>query len=543
MIVSRILVALAFVLSLTGGAQSEDLATAIAAARVAVLPTLDPADARDVEAVYARTVRPAVWMDAAGRLTGHARAGLALVSHAATDGLEAADYGATDLAAFAAAIDSSATVAPAVAARFDVGLTASVLRYYRHLHLGRVDPRSLGLQIEVPDDGHDFAEALNRAIEAGRIAETAVQLSPPVGQYRALKDALARYRALAADAPTPPEFAVTVRPGDVFAGVDALKQLLVVLGDRPADGPIAFDGVYDEETRRAVERFQARHGLTVDGVIGRETAAALSVPIAQRVRQIELGLERLRWLPDLRRGRLVAVNIPMFRLWAWDNVPSASPPALSMSVIVGRALNSRTPVFAASLQYVVFRPYWNVPSSILKSEIRPEIRTDVEYLTRQNMEIVRGPADGSPVIEPTPEHIDELGAGQVRVRQRPGPKNALGLVKFMFPNRNDVYMHSTPATELFTRSRRDFSHGCIRVEDPVGLARWVLGRDPAWTTSDVEAAMHGADNRRVDLAEPVQVVIFYTTAVVEPADGAVHFAGDLYGQDAELDRALARRRR
>jgi murein L,D-transpeptidase YcbB/YkuD len=157
------------------------------------------------------------------------------------------------------------------------------------------------------------------------------------------------------------------------------------------------------------------------------------------------------------------------------------------------------------------------------------------------MEIVLGPSDTSPVVDPTDEHIAMLAAGTARVRQRPGPRNALGLVKFMFPNRNDVYMHDTPAPQLFQRSRRDFSHGCIRVEDPVALAEWVLRSEPAWTRERITAAMNGAPNVRVDLTAPVQVVIFYTTAIVQPEDGAVHFAEDLYRQDPPLDRALVTR--
>jgi murein L,D-transpeptidase YcbB/YkuD len=295
---------------------------------------------------------------------------------------------------------------------------------------------------------------------------------------------------------------------------------------------------YDETMAAGIARFQERHGLAPDAVIGRATQAALAVPLTWRVRQVELALERLRWLPDLSAGRLMAVNIPMFRLWAWDRAPSATPPALSMAVIVGRALDTRTPVFADRMEYVVFRPYWNVPQSILMNEILPAVRQDADYLARENLEIVSGPADASAVLAPTAEHIAELGQSGVRLRQRPGAGNALGLIKFMFPNRNDVYMHATPTPRLFQPSRRDFSHGCIRVEDPEALAAWALGGDPSWTPEAILAAMNGPANRRVDLSEPIQVVIFYTTAVVLPEDGRVHFAADIYGQDPRLDRAL-----
>jgi murein L,D-transpeptidase YcbB/YkuD len=200
-------------------------------------------------------------------------------------------------------------------------------------------------------------------------------------------------------------------------------------------------------------------------------------------------------------------------------------------------MKTRTPVFAGRMEFVIFRPYWNVPQSILRNEILPAIRRDAGYIARHDMEIVGGQADASPVLAPTAEHIARLGTGSVRIRQRPGPDNALGLVKFMFPNDNDVYMHGTPGTHLFQRSRRDFSHGCIRVENPAGLAGWVLAREGSWTRESILEAMNGRPNQRVDLSEPIQVLIFYTTATVV-AGGAVHFTNDIYGQDARLDKAL-----
>jgi murein L,D-transpeptidase YcbB/YkuD len=460
---------------------------------------------------------------------------VALLEQAAADGLDPDDYAVAGLIGMAGALSGPA--APVrVAAEFDVLLTASVLRYFRHLHLGRLDPRTLGLQIVAPEDGHDFAVSLRSALEGNRLAETASELSPPLVQYRALKAALVRYRALAATPVERPAFAETVRPGEPFADLGRLHHLLTVIGDLPAGATVP--AVYDDVLADAVGRFQDRHGLDPDRVIGRATQAALAVPLSWRVRQIELALERLRWLPDISKGRLIAVNVPMFRLFAWDRVPSPAPPVLTMSVIVGRALGTRTPVFADRMEYVIFRPYWNVPRSILVNEILPTVRRDPGYLARENLEIVRGQADASPVLAPTAEHIAELGRGDVRLRQRPGAANALGLIKFMFPNHNNVYMHDTPAPYLFQRSRRDFSHGCIRVEDPVALAEWAMGTDPAWTQDAIRAAMNGAPNRRVELAEPIQVVIFYTTAVILPEDDRVHFAEDIYKQDVRLDQAL-----
>jgi murein L,D-transpeptidase YcbB/YkuD len=248
-------------------------------------------------------------------------------------------------------------------------------------------------------------------------------------------------------------------------------------------------------------------------------AYRLSDPSSPRVRQIELAMERLRWLPDID-GRVIVVNIPMFRLWAWD--PLARDSALDMAVVVGRARGLQTPVFSAEVTDVVFRPYWNVPASILRNEILPALRRDPSYLQRHNMEVLGSGAD-------------------MQVRQRPGPTNALGLVKFVFPNKYNVYMHATPAVALFQRERRDFSHGCVRVEDPVTLAHWVLQPQSQWSRAAILAAMNGETTQTIRLLEPVTVVIFYTTAAFNPADGTVRFADDIYRHDARLDAALRAR--
>jgi len=514
----------------------EALHEAVAAERQKLVSGRSAAERRDLDAIYERAAGTPLWIDAAGRPGAQARAALTLLGQAATHGLDPAQYGAAELTTLASSLDAPSSAPVTRAARFDTLMTAGVLRYFRHLHLGRVDPRTLGHQLTIPVEEHDFAETVWSAIDGARLNEAAAEMEPPLPQYQALKSALARYRLLAATGVRTPTFDRTVRPGEPFADVATLQRLLVTLGDLPADVPIASPGIYDDVTRAAVVRFQQRHGLDPDGVIGPATRQELSVPLSRRVRQIELALERLRWLPDLRQGRLIAVNIPMFRLWAWDSMPPRAP-ALTMAVIVGRALRTHTPVFADEMEYLIFRPYWNVPSSILRNESIPAIRRNPGYLARENLEIVRGQSDSAPVLAPTAENIAALGRGDVRLRQRPGPRNALGLVKFMFPNQNDVYMHDTPAPQLFARSRRDFSHGCIRVENPPALAEWVLGRNPTWTREQVIAAMNGANNRRVDLDEPIQVVIFYTTVAALP-DGAVHFAQDVYGHDARLDKVL-----
>ena len=273
-------------------------------------------------------------------------------------------------------------------------------------------------------------------------------------------------------------------------------------------------------------------------MLGQTTWAALNVPLEHRMHQIELAMERMRWLPHLGERPFLAVNIPMFRLWGWEKVPEDGRPDFGMGVIVGRALNTRTPVFMEEMKYIIFQPYWNVPRSILEGEVLPAIRKDRTYLDRQNMEIVDGQGDDGRVVPLSDEALARLEKRQLRVRQRPGPRNSLGQVKFMFPNDENVYLHSTPAPHLFGRARRDFSHGCVRVEDPVALAKWVLRDQPEWTEERIKEAMNGKPSNLVRLKEPLRVVLYYVTATFIPGDQSIHFAEDIYRQDARLDKAL-----
>jgi murein L,D-transpeptidase YcbB/YkuD len=396
------------------------------------------------------------------------------------------------------------------------------------------------LSLDVPPSPLD-ATALRRAVLENRLANLVADEAPHPGAYQALRDALTRYRVLARDATLPllPTTSLpkgSIHPGDPLAGAAALHARLRAFGDVSPETPAPINPVLTPALAEGLKRFQARHGLLEDGILGKRTLTALEVPLASRVRQIELALERLRWIPRDITAPLLIVNIPMFRLWAYE--PSAAETALTMKVIVGCAVKTETPVFAAELQSVIFRPYWNVPRSILRAEILPRIRRDPGYLARNHFDIVRGDGDDAVAVPLTPEALTELAQGTLRVRQRPGPDNALGLIKFDLPNQFTVYMHGTPAMKLFEQPRRDFSHGCVRVEDPVALAQWVLN-DPMWSSQAVVAATGAAHSQRIPVTRPARVLLFYTTAAVLP-DGAIHFADDIYGHDAILDRALRR---
>jgi murein L,D-transpeptidase YcbB/YkuD len=505
---------------------------------------LTPATRRELTALYQASDYRPLWVDAGGRPTSDARDTLALLAGASREGLAPADYRSSMLDSSATVLERTDPPTASSIAAFDAGLTAGALRYLRDLHIGRVDPRSIGFRMTTPADDHDFAALLRSALLNHRIPELAAGLAPPLALYRNLRTRLVRYRELAGDAtlqgaPVP---ARVVRPGDALPQASALVRLLTALGDLPGETPAAAEpSVYAGAVVDGVKRFQARHGLEADGVIGARTEAALRVPLAWRVRQIELALERLRWLPHLNEDRFLAVNIPMFRLWVWDSIPPNGAPSFGMDVIVGRALNRQTPVFVEEMGYLIFRPYWNVPSSILRGEILPALRREPGYLQRHDMEIVSGAGDDARAVPLTEESRAQLQQGRLRVRQRPGPKNSLGLVKFIFPNDANVYLHDTPAPELFGRSRRDFSHGCVRVQDPIALAEWALKGQDTWDRDRILAAMNGRPSQRVNLQRPIQVILFYITAVVMPDDGSVHFAEDIYGHDTKLDRALRRR--
>jgi len=485
--------------------------------------------------------RDLVWLDAGGRPNASARDALRLLADAGADGLSSRHYRAAELGAQAdaAAAAPGALLPPAA---FERDLSAAIRSYLHDVHLGRIDPRALGFPVApARAAATDFATLLAAAVAAGHLPEAVAELRPKLGQYARLREALARYRVLAADATlVHPPFAATAKRGAVDRDGVALHRLLVALGDLPAAAPSPAAG--DDATLAAgVGRFQSRHGLAVDGVLGRSTLAALNVPLAYRVQQLEWALERMRWLPDLSAQRFIAINIPMFRLWAWD--PDTPDDAtLSMKVVVGRALKTQTPVLFEEMHYLVFRPYWNVPRSIVGNEILPALANDPGYLQREDMEIVRGGSDDAKAVAASDENIAALRHGDLRLRQRPGPKNALGRVKFIFPNDANVYLHDTPAPQLFSPERRDFSHGCVRVDDPLALALWLLKGQPGWARDDVRAAMAGAPSRRVDLVRPLPVILFYATAMVMPADRTVHFADDLYGHDSRLARALDSRR-
>jgi L,D-transpeptidase YcbB len=450
--------------------------------------------------------------------TAQAQAMINQFKQAQLKGLNPEDYDASRWDARLAKL-APATANPTQTdlAHFDLDMTVLAMRYASDLHIGRINPQHFEFGLDVGAHKLDLAEFVRtELLSAKDIAAVIQSIERQHSGYRRAEAALAHYLTLAAagDGPPVPEPARSVRAGDSYAGLPPLIARLQLLGDlSSADAGSADRAIYQGAVVAAVKHFQVRHGLEPDGVLGKGTITALNKPLSCRVQQLEFALERYRWLPPDFPQPPILVNIPEFRL----RTLRRSASYLSMNVVVGKAFRTQTPVFADEMRYVIFRPYWNVPTSIARNELWPKADRDPGYLASHGFEVVNGGA----------------------IRQKPGPKNALGLVKFVFPNSYNVYLHSTPSVSLFTRARRDFSHGCIRVQDPVALAAWVLRDQPQWTVDKIRAAMNsGPDNQQVNLTKPIPVLILYSTAVVEP-DDEVYFFDDIYGYDAKLAKALA----
>ncbi|MCU0290397.1 MAG: L,D-transpeptidase family protein [Thermoanaerobaculaceae bacterium] len=460
---------------------------------------------------------------------------------AGTRGLDPDDYDAARLDAAWRAVAAGGRMSGRQEGLFDTAISLALLRHISDLHIGRINPKNLGVDMDIEHKKLDLAAVIRAAIDQDRIAATVAEAEPQIAPYRRIKAALELYARLAADASFQPLPAVPkVSPGDAWPGTPALRRLLVALGDLPAaEATVGDDTVYAGPLVDGVMRFQARHNLAADGVIGKATFEELNTPLAVRYRQLQLALERLRWLPGFGEGRLVVVNIPAFRLWAWELPNPDGRAALAMDVVVGRAYHTETPLFTRDMSHVVFYPFWNVPPSIARRDIVPKLKKDPGYLAAEGMELVDSYTQPAPsVTEVTPEVLDRLARGALKVRQRPGPKNALGPAKFIFPDSGNIYLHGTPARAAFGRPRRDLSSGCVRVADPAALAEFVLRGQTGWDREAIDRAMAGPREQWLRLERHVPVFLFYTTAYVE-IDGTVHFLHDLYGHDGRLEAAIA----
>jgi len=429
----------------------------------------------------------------------------------------------------------------AVVAGFDVALTVCTIRYVSDLRIGRINPQHFDFGLSVERKKYDLAQFLrDRVLTTSDLQALFDEVEPPFAGYRRTEQALARYIELAhaEEEAKLPDVTKPIEPGQSYPGVPRLVRFLRLVGDLPSDAALPSDPeTYGGSLVDAVKRFQRRHGLDNDGRLGSSTIKQLNVPLRDRVLQLQLTLERWRWLPAEFSAPPIIVNIPDFRLRALDENNKV---VMDMRVVVGKGMRTQTPVFTRDMTYIVLRPYWNVPPSILRSEIVRAIQRDRGYIASKNYEVTT--QDGKVVTsgEISDEVLAQLRAGKLAVRQKPGPSNALGLIKLIFPNEHNVYLHSTPSQSLFSRSRRDFSHGCIRVEKPAELGAWALRNNPDWTVERVQQGMQsGKDNVTINLVKPVPVFIVYGTALAYE-NGEVHFTDDIYGHDAKLAAALAK---
>jgi L,D-transpeptidase YcbB len=431
-------------------------------------------------------------------------------------------------------------------ALFDAGLSLAGIRFLSDVHLGRVDPGTMGHDLSVGRIKLDIPTTLAHLATAVDVAVAVDALEPQFSHFALLKSQLSRYRALAGEdglnnLPALP--AKSLKAGDDYAGAAELQHLLVALGDAAPPAPNApVPQTLSPEIVDALKHFQSRHGEKADGVLGAATFTQLTRPLNRRVQQIELTMERWRWLPSELVTAPIFVNIPQFRLFAFESTSDSEAHIRQMDVIVGKSFDTtQTPVFAAEMSYLVFRPYWEVPYNLALKEIVPTARNNPADIERRQMEIVRGYGDSPTVMPNTVENVELVAKGTLRLRQRPGPNNSLGLVKFMMPNSYNVYLHSTPAQALFAESRRDFSHGCVRVSDPVGLAQYVLRDSPEWTREKILAAMNGTQPTTVTLKNRIRVFILYGTAIATEK-GNILFFDDIYRHDERLQKALEARR-
>ena len=496
-----------------------------------------------VRQLYELNAYQPVWL-AGDRPTRQALAVMEALEQVANKGLNPRDYESGTWAGRAASLrDFQGHELGCEQALFDLALTVSFMRYLGDLRVGRVDPKEVRIHLDVRDKKLDLALFVREVSLSEDVAASLARVEPPYRHYWALLEALRTYRELEKD-PRLSEPLTPVRklePGDRYADLERLVYRLRRFGDLTSDVTAQLQaGVYDGPLVEAVERFQRRHGLTVDGIIGKKTLRRLNTPVSERVKQIELSLERYRWLPDDLGYRPIVVNVPGFELRAYDTEADQNlRNALSMNVIVGESYpRHQTPLFRGQLKHVVFGPYWNVPYSILRRELYPKIAWDPEFIPMNGYEIV---SHFSPHATPLPineENIQRLLSGEVKLRQRPGKRNALGEVKFLFPNRHSVYLHGTPAKRLFSRDQRDFSHGCIRVQDPAALAEYVLKQE-GWGRERVDRTIARGTWKQVNLSQPIDVYVLYGTAAADPNAGTVYFYNDIYGHDAKLERALA----
>ena len=464
--------------------------------------------------LYAEFAGNPIWLDSDGLRERRTKTLMTALLNGDADALALDQYPLDELRRVLSELLEAKNPSAELLGDVDVTLTATYVALGQDLLTGQVDPGTVSQDWHIAPTPAQIDSALGRFLRDRQFDVSVTQMRPAYEEYKALQKQLGRYRQIIArggwqEVPA----GKAIKPGDSTSAdrLTALRERLRVegyLGGDSATTDTARAGrVYDRALAGAVAQFQREHGIVVDSALGKETVQSLNVPAEYRLGQIAANMERFRWMPRALGAKYVLVNVPAFRLEAFEDAKKV----MEMKVIVGAEFEDRnTPVFSDSMQYVVFRPYWNATDDIMEKELWPKVETDPTFLERNNYEIV-------------------TEGGKQRIRQKPGDKNALGLVKFMFPNTFSIYMHDTPEDGLFAKDVRAFSHGCIRLEQPEKMAEWVLG----WTPQQVREAMNSTrDDRHINLKEKVPVYIVYFTTFIR--DGRLHFGNDLYNRDRPL---------
>ena len=491
-----------------------------------------------IASFYGKSDFKPLWMLDTG-LTPQAEQLVRSIEKAELDGLISEDYHLSQIkfliADFKEVLLQRQSFDPEKQADLDLLLTDAFLLFSSHLLTGRVIPGSVDSTWLFFNPPTDIATILNSDVYSNRIESFFEGLRPAHSAYYRLRDALQYYIYIQKKggwSSIPP--GPSLRIGETHDRIDRIRNLLVMTGDLDPPSRAIKPAEFDESLMKGVQRFQNRHGIEPDGVVGLSTLTAMNVPVEARISQIELNLERWRWIPRDLGSRYILVNIADYSLAVVENQTTV----LDMRVVVGRSYR-RTPVFSEKMKYLVLNPFWNIPIKIAVEDKLPVIRKNPLYLTQQHIKVFENWGEDAPEINPAIINWYKVNANYFpyRLRQDPGPLNALGRIKFMFPNKFSVYLHDTPQRGLFKRASRDFSSGCIRIEKPVELAKYLLQNDPQWPNQKIMETIESGVTTVVRIKDPIPVHLLYWTAWVTET-GTVHFGNDIYDRDPPLSRAL-----
>lgn len=462
-----------------------------------------------------------------------------LLADAETSGLNAEYYNLSFLQQKWQQLINQEHISDTDYAFLDTAISINLIHFLSDIHFGRINPVTLDINYNFKNQSITLIPVILEALKNNKVSELTKILQPSSPTYLQLKKALLEYQNKpSGQVLMELKYVRSLRPNDISQQIVKIRQQLNLINQSTYAQPPS--PVYDPVLVSKIRQFQLHHGLKEDGIIGRDTIRALNIKPYQRIQMIKLALERLRWLPKLAPSPLIMVNIPAFQLKAYhpDSKNKDKTQTLNMKVIVGKSKKDKfkSPIFSANMYYLEFSPYWNIPKSITLDEILPKLQENPFYLEQNDMEIVSGFHDNETALPFTEDSFELLQSGDLMLRQRPGKGNALGKVKFIFPNNYNVYLHDTPARHLFRKSKRDLSHGCIRVEKPTELAHFLLQTRTGWNKKEIIEAMHLPSPKKVRLKRAIPVIIYYSTVSIE--QGNVVFYNDIYNYDDKLAKAL-----